>query len=107
MHSEQLLCVSTTLDSQVAARAMAKNLVEFGQAACVQVIGPIESVYRWQGKLEQAEEWLCIAKTDRAHFAALQDIILKHHPYDEPEVIATEIVAGSEGYLAWLGKQLT
>ncbi len=98
--------MSTTLDSRVAANAIATRLVDLGQAACVQVIGPIDSVYRWQGKMEQAEEWICVAKTDRAHFAALKDIILKHHPYDEPEVIATEIVAGSDGYLAWLGKQL-
>jgi len=106
VNSDQFLCVSTTLDSRVAANAIATRLVDLGQAACVQVIGPIDSVYRWQGKMEQAEEWICVAKTDRAHFAALKDIILKHHPYDEPEVIATEIVAGSDGYLAWLGKQL-
>jgi len=105
--SDQFLCVSTTLDSQVAASAIAKKLVDLGQAACVQVVGPIESVYRWQGKIERADEWLCIAKTDRAHFNALKEVILKHHPYEEPEIIATEIVAGSESYLAWLSAQLT
>ena len=106
MSADQYLCVSTTLDSRDAARAIAAKCVECGLAACVQVIGPVESVYRWQGKIEKSEEWLCLAKTDRSRFAQLKDMLLRDHPYAEPEIIATEIVDGSTGYLAWLGQQL-
>ena len=106
MVAEQFLCVSTTLDSRDAAQAIASKCVELGLAGCVQVIGPIESVYRWQGKVEKAEEWLCLAKTDRSHFDRLKAAILENHPYDEPEIIATEIVDGNASYLDWLGAQL-
>ena len=106
MVAEQFLCVSTTLDSRDAAQAIASKCVELGLAGCVQVVGPIESVYRWQGKVEKAEEWLCLAKTDRSHFDRLKDAILENHPYDEPEIIATEIVDGNASYLDWLGAQL-
>ena len=106
MAADQFLCVSTTLDSRNAAQVIATKCVELGLAACVQVIGPVESVYRWHDSIEKSEEWLCLAKTDRAHFAELKDTLLNIHPYDEPEIIATEIVGGSAGYLSWLGDQL-
>jgi len=104
--SDRFLCVSTTLPSKVAADAIANNLVELGQAACVQVFGPLQSVYRWKGRIERTEEWLCVAKTDQAHFTRLKEIVLQYHTYEEPEIIATEIVDGSEGYLAWLRAEL-
>ena len=106
MVADKFLCVSTTLDSRDAAQAIASKCVELGLAGCVQVIGPVESVYRWQGKVEKAQEWLCLAKTDRSHFDRLKAAILENHPYDEPEIIATEIVDGSASYLDWLGAQL-
>ena len=106
MVADKFLCVSTTLDSRDAAQAIASKCVELGLAGCVQVIGPVESVYRWQGKVEKAQEWLCLAKTDRSHFDRLKAAILENHPYDEPEIIATEIVDGNASYLDWLGAQL-
>ena len=106
MVAEKFLCVSTTLNSRDAAQAIASKCVESGLAGCVQIMGPMESVYRWQGKVEKAEEWLCLAKTDRSHFEDLKATLLEDHPYDEPEIIATEIVDGSKSYLDWLGAQL-
>ena len=75
-------------------------------AACVQIFGPVQSIYRWKGKIERAEEWVCVAKTSRTHLADIEETIVSHHPYEEPEIIATEIVGGSESYLKWLSDQL-
>ena len=77
-------------------------LVEGRLAACVQISGPIESIYRWQGKLETANEWQCVAKTSMAKYAAIEAAILKSHSYETPEIIATPIVEASEAYLNWL-----
>jgi len=81
-------------------------LVEDRLAACVQVLGPISSTYRWQSKVETAQEWQCWAKSRRQLYDQLEEAIRRIHPYDEPEILALPILAGSEGYLAWLGKQV-
>jgi len=99
---EDLLTVTTTTERQEEAQALARALVEQHLAACVQVIGPIDSTYWWQGAVQQATEWLCVAKTTQARFDDLREAIQRLHAYDEPEIIATPITAVSEGYLAWL-----
>jgi len=104
--ADRFLCVSTTLDSNVAANALADKLLELKMAACVQIFGPVQSIYRWKGKIERAEEWVCVAKTSHTHLADIQETIVSHHSYEEPEIIATEIVGGSESYLKWLADQL-
>ena len=100
------LQVTTTLDSQEQAQKLAQTLVERRLAACVQVLGPIDSTYFWQSKLEQSQEWLCLAKTTQLKFAALEEAILEMHPYDVPEILATPIVAGNKGYLDWIRQEL-
>jgi periplasmic divalent cation tolerance protein len=72
----------------------------------VQVAGPISSHYRWQGELERAREWLCLAKTAAWRYPELEAAIRELHSYEEPEIVATPIVAGSAGYLAWLDESL-
>ena len=94
--------VLTTTAQQHDAQRIAQTLLEKRLAACVQVAGPITSTYRWQGQVETSQEWLCIAKTDRAHYQAVEDEIRRMHPYEVPEIVATPIVAGSPGYLHWL-----
>jgi periplasmic divalent cation tolerance protein len=94
--------VLTTVGSEAEAGRLAEALVERRLAACVQVIGPITSRYRWEGAIEEAREWQCLAKTTRGAFEAVEAAIREVHSYDEPEVIATPIVAGSAGYLAWI-----
>lgn len=94
--------VLTTAGSEEEAGRIASVLVEKGLAACVQVVGPIVSRYRWQGEIEEAREWQCLAKTTRAAYEAVEAAIREVHSYDEPEIIATPILAGSAGYLAWV-----
>lgn len=100
----EFLQVSTTTDTRERAEAIATSLVERRLAACVQISGPITSVYRWQGNVEQSQEWLCTAKTKASQFPQVATIIRELHKYDCPEIIATAIVEGSDDYLQWLGE---
>jgi len=98
--------VLTTAGSEEEAGRIASLLVERRLAACVQVVGPIVSRYRWQGEVEEEREWQCLAKTTRAAYEAVEAAIREVHSYDEPEIIATPIVAGSAGYLAWIDENV-
>jgi len=100
------LQVLTTVGSEQEAERVAATLVDRRLAACVQVIGPISSRYRWQGAVEQAHEWMCLAKTEAARYEAVEAAIREVHSYEEPEIVATEIVAGSKGYLGWISESL-
>ncbi len=96
------LQVVTTTGNREDAEAIARRLVERRLAACVQIVGPMTSIYRWQGAIETAQEWQLIAKSRRELLAAIERAIAELHPYDVPEVIAVPILAGSPGYLQWL-----
>ena len=67
-----------------------------------QIVGPIRSTYRWQGKIESDEEWQCWCKTRGELYARVEEAIRALHPYEVPEILAVPVVAGSERYLAWL-----
>jgi periplasmic divalent cation tolerance protein len=99
--------VMTTAGSEEEAGRIASLLVERRLAACVQVAGPIVSRYRWQGAIEEAQEWQCLVKTTQAAYDAVETAIREVHSYDEPEIIATPIVAGSAGYLAWIKDEIS
>jgi periplasmic divalent cation tolerance protein len=94
--------VITTTDSREDAQQIATALVERRLAACVQVIGPINSTYRWEGQIETGEEWLCLIKTQQGRYAELEAAIKALHSYDVPEILAMPVVAGNAGYLDWL-----
>jgi periplasmic divalent cation tolerance protein len=96
-----LLIISTT-DSKAAAEEMARVLVERRLAACVQVLGPIRSTYRWQEKLETAEEWQCQIKSRAECYADIEKAIRALHSYEVPEIISIPIIGGSSDYLEWL-----
>jgi periplasmic divalent cation tolerance protein len=100
----EYLQVQTTAGSEQDAERIAATLVERHLAACAQIVGPIVSHYRWRGEVEREREWLCLAKTSSARFAELERAIRELHAYEEPEIVATPIVAGSPGYLGWLGE---
>jgi len=100
------LQVLTTVGSEEDAERISIALVERRLAACVQTVGPLESRYRWQGKVETAREWQCLAKTEAARYPEVEAAIRELHPYDEPEILATPIVAGSAGYLAWVSENV-
>jgi periplasmic divalent cation tolerance protein len=94
--------VLTTVGSEREAEAIAAELVERRLAACVQTIGPIASRYRWRGEVESEQEWQCLAKTEEALYEQVEVAIRANHPYEEPEIVAIPILAGSAGYLAWI-----
>jgi len=96
------LQVLTTAGSEAEAEAIAATLVERRLVACVQVLGPIASTYRWQGAVETALEWQCLIKTAAHRYEEVEAAIRELHSYDEPEIVATPIVAGSAGYLRWI-----
>lgn len=98
--------VFMTIDKKGEALRIAEHLLEKKLAACVQVIGPITSTYRWKGKMEQDEEWLCLMKTRKDLYGDVERAIKAVHSYEEPEILAMPVVAGSQGYLSWLDKQV-
>lgn len=101
MSSEHVI-VSSTTDSEEAARRLAARAIEAQLGACAQVFGPITSVFRWEGSVQTETEWRVDIKTASDRVAALTDNLTEHHTYDVPEIIATPITGGSAEYLAWL-----
>jgi periplasmic divalent cation tolerance protein len=99
--------VTTAAASSEEAGRIANALVERRLAGCVQIVGPVRSIYRWQGQIEQADEWLCFIKTTRPQYGDVEATIREHHSYECPEVIATAIEAGSAKYLEWLEGETT
>jgi|SRR5689334_4062000 len=94
--------VLTTVGSERDAEAISAELIEKRLAACAQTVGPIISRYRWRGGVEQATEWQLLAKTEASRYEQVEAAIRAKHPYEEPEILAIPILAGSAGYLAWI-----
>ncbi|MFN3325727.1 MAG: divalent-cation tolerance protein CutA [Bryobacteraceae bacterium] len=101
------IVVLTACETAEQAESVASHLVESRLAACVNVSSPVKSIYRWQGKVESADEWLLTIKTRRALFPRVQEAIRKIHSYQTPEVIALPIVDGSDDYLEWIDREVT
>jgi len=99
--------VVTTTERKEDAQKIARALVEDRLVACVQIVGPITSTYRWQGEIETAEEWQCWAKSRRELYEPIERAIRRLHPYDEPEILAVGLLAGSASYLAWLDGEVS
>lgn len=96
------LVVLTTLPTAVGARQMSKLLIQKKLAACVNILGPVQSFFWWQGKVDQAREYLLLIKTKASHFAPLRIFLEKHHPYSVPEIIALPLQKGNAPYLDWI-----
>lgn len=94
--------VFTTCGSREEALRIAHELVERRLAACVNIVPQIESVYRWQGKVESATEWLLFIKTKAEHFTRLREALVQLHSYDVPECVEVVIEDGSAAYLEWI-----
>ena len=90
-------CADEAEASRIAADLVGKRL-----AACVQVVGPVVSTYRWQGAVETASEWLCLVKTRLSIVDDVVAAVRALHSYEMPEIVATPIVDGDPDYLAWL-----
>jgi periplasmic divalent cation tolerance protein len=97
--------VQTTTDSRAEAMELARAAVEARLAACAQVAGPVASMYWWDDGIERAEEWLLMLKLPATGYQALADFLADRHSYDEPEIVATPIVAGSDAYLSWITEE--
>lgn len=103
--TDKRLVLSTT-GSEDEARKIARHLVEHKLAACVNIVPQIESIYRWQGKVESSREWLLVIKTTVERFAEVQKAIRELHSYDLPECMAIAIDDGSSDYLQWIAQSV-
>jgi len=104
---EQVLLVMTNLPDLPAAQAMARALVGAKLAACVNILPGVQSVYRWQGEVEEANEVTLLMKTTQRRYAQLQQAIVAAHPYDVPEVIAWPLADGHPPYLHWVAAEIS
>lgn len=99
--ADAMVVLVTAGDADEGAR-IGRALVEERLAACVNVVGPIRSIYRWQGAVEDAQEWLLVVKARAADLPALEARVRALHSYDVPEVLALPVYGGAAAYLAWL-----
>lgn len=98
--------VLTTAGSEAEACKIAQALVERRLAACVNIVGPVHSVYRWKGAVESAPEHLLIIKTTAAVFPRVRDAIRELHSYELPECVMLPVEGGSEEYLKWIEQSI-
>ncbi len=103
MDNDAIVVFMTAANGEEATR-LAEMLVGAHLAACVQILPEIESVYRWQGKIERSSEVLLLVKTKREKFDELEREVRALHSYDTPEIVAVPIVTGSAPYLEWLNQ---
>ncbi|MEI7612493.1 MAG: divalent-cation tolerance protein CutA [Betaproteobacteria bacterium] len=101
----EILLVLTNLPDHTAAETLATALVDQRLAACVNILPPCRSIYRWQGTVERADEVPLLIKTTSSRYASLEAAIRAAHPYDVPEIIALPITQGLPEYLAWVAAE--
>src|ERR671936_2196665 len=99
------LLVLTNLPDRAAAERLADMLIEKELAACVNILAPCRSVYRWKGAVQHDEEHPMLIKTTRERYAALEAALRAGHPYELPEIIAVPIERGLTAYLEWIGAE--
>lgn len=97
--------VFVTCPDRPTAQSIARALVEHHEAACVNIVPDLESVYRWQGRIETDPELLLLIKTGADRVPAVQARVAQLHPDDLPEVVAVDLCDGSQGYLDWLQQE--
>ncbi len=96
------LVILTTLPSAAQARQISKRLIQKKLAACVNVLGPAQSFFRWEGKIDKVREYLLVIKTRASHFDKLSAFLKTCHPYLVPEIVALPILKGNLPYLNWI-----
>ena len=101
----EVLYVLTNLPDDPSARKLGRTLVESRLVACVNLLGGVESVYRWKGNVETASEVLVVIKTNASMYDRVQSLILEHHPYELPEIVAVPVVKGLVPYLQWIAAE--
>jgi|SRR5690554_4456295 len=103
--SSQYIQIMVTINDPEKAQQLIKALLQNRLIACGQCLPKMTSYYRWQNEIASDEEYLLLLKTRRHHYQAAEQMILKHHPYDTPEIIAVDIVAGHKEYLTWINDE--
>ena len=98
--------VFITVNDRSKAKKIAETLLEKRLAGCVQVNGPLSSLYRWEGNIVEDQEWLLIIKSSKKLFPELEKEVMRIHPYEVPEILALPVSGGNEAYLKWLKKEL-
>ena len=102
---DEIILVLTNFPDRASAEQAAQTLVESHAAACINILTECNSVYRWQGKVETANEVPLLIKTTRAAYAHLEATLRAHHPYELPEIIAVPVITGFPGYLQWVAQE--
>ena len=102
---EEVLLVMSNLPDQAAATQLARTLIERRLAACVNVLAPCVSVYRWNGVVEEAREVPVLIKPTLGRYAELESVVRAFHPYELPEIIAVPVMRGLAGYLDWVASE--
>lgn len=105
--NDTLTIVWTTVDSDSAARQLATSLLQNRLAACVQIDSPVESHYRWEGTVHVDTEYRLIIKSRASLTTDLIAHLTENHPYDEPQILVTEVIAAAAGYGRWVIEQTT
>jgi periplasmic divalent cation tolerance protein len=103
--TDKIVVLSTCASAEEAER-LARRVIDDRLAACVNVLSPVRSFYRWKGEIEDSAEWLLIIKSTRDKFDALRAALESAHTYEVPEIIAIPIVEGSPNYLSWIDREL-
>jgi periplasmic divalent cation tolerance protein len=103
----EAIIVLVTAPSREAAEELGELLIARRVAACVNVVGPITSIYRWAGEVSRDEEHLLLIKSTKARYAEVETLVRENHTYELPEVIALPVVAGLEPYLEWVRSETT
>ncbi len=103
----QLIVVMTTVEDEAVADSLAESILEKSLAACIQILPPMRSIYRWENRIERSDENLLLIKTSSEKYSELEAFISSVHLYDTPDVLAVEVLAVSEPYRQWLLSELS
>lgn len=98
--------VTTVTDSQKEAESIARALLESRLAACVQIYGPVSSIYWWQNTIESTQEWTCQIKSRQQLYPRVENAIRRLHSYEVPEILVSPVINGNPDYLKWLDGEL-
>ncbi len=101
----RIVQIITTVNDRQKAEEIGRRLVEERLVACCQVTGPVRSIYRWKGGIEEADEWYCVMKTKEALYHMAAAAIRELHPYEVPEIIALPVPNALDDYTAWVEKE--
>ena len=99
---EEIIYITTTADTAEIAKGIGRHLVEARLVSCAQILGPMTSIYRWKGKIEETGEWLLLMKSRKSLYKEIEKEIRRLHPYELPQIVGVPIEAALAGYAQWV-----